>query len=46
MLKLLAKDRFLYSSCLNSRSWTCKRNNVKRLFKGEAYRPYRLRYNL
>ncbi|MDR1479372.1 MAG: hypothetical protein LBJ00_10570 [Planctomycetaceae bacterium] len=21
-----------------------KRNNVKRLFKGEAYRPYRLRY--
>ncbi|MDR1479369.1 MAG: hypothetical protein LBJ00_10555 [Planctomycetaceae bacterium] len=20
------------------------RNNVKRLFKGEAYRPYRLRY--
>ncbi|MDR0390463.1 MAG: hypothetical protein LBH59_01035 [Planctomycetaceae bacterium] len=22
-----------------------KRNNVERLFKGEAYRPYRLRYN-
>jgi hypothetical protein len=21
-----------------------KRNNVERLFKGEAYRPYRLRY--
>ncbi|MDR1480947.1 MAG: hypothetical protein LBJ00_18640 [Planctomycetaceae bacterium] len=23
---------------LNSRSWIRKRNNVKRLFKGEAYR--------
>ncbi|MDR1480183.1 MAG: prepilin-type N-terminal cleavage/methylation domain-containing protein [Planctomycetaceae bacterium] len=28
----------------NSRSWTRKRSIAKRLFKGEAYRPYRLRY--
>jgi hypothetical protein len=31
---------------LNQEAEHGKRNNVERLFKGEAYRPYRLRYNL